>query len=139
METAASSVTNGATGALPPPGGDAAPGPAGGPPVTLESLPLDRNSPVPLYFQVAQGMERAIATGVLPAGARLENEIDLAARLGVSRPTMRRAIQRLIQDPLALKLINGDFQEGDTILVDKAPDGNELSFAKLVPVQEVQA
>ena len=39
-----------------------------------------------------------------------------------ARP-MRRAIQRLIQDPLALKLINGDFREGDTILVDAAPDG----------------
>ena len=31
---------------------------------------------------------------------------------------MRRAIQRLIQDPLALKLLNGDFVEGETILVD---------------------
>ena len=37
-----------------------------------------------------------------------------------ARP-MRRAIQRLIQDPLALKLITGDFCEGDTILVDAAP------------------
>ena len=49
-----------------------------------------------------------------------------------ARP-MRRAIQRLIQDPLALKLINGDFLEGDTILVDAAPEGAELHFAKLVP------
>src|SRR5215467_6504800 len=35
-----------------------------------------------------------------------------------ARP-MRRAIQRLVQDPLALKLINGDFPEGATILVDR--------------------
>ena len=35
---------------------------------------------------------------------------------------MRRAIQRLIQDPLALKLINGDFAEGDTVLVDAAAE-----------------
>jgi ATP-dependent Clp protease ATP-binding subunit ClpB len=34
-----------------------------------------------------------------------------------ARP-MRRAIQRLIQDPLALKLLNGEFLEGDTVLVD---------------------
>ncbi|HEY1494052.1 MAG TPA: type VI secretion system ATPase TssH, partial [Candidatus Solibacter sp.] len=52
-----------------------------------------------------------------------------------ARP-MRRTIQRLIQDPLALKVISGDFQEGDTILVDAAPDGAELTFAKLVPVME---
>jgi ATP-dependent Clp protease ATP-binding subunit ClpB len=49
-----------------------------------------------------------------------------------ARP-MRRAIQRLVQDPLALKLINGDFLEGDTILVDASPQGG-LEFTKLVPV-----
>ena len=43
-----------------------------------------------------------------------------------ARP-MRRAIQRLVQDPLALKLINADFQEGETIVVDAAPDGT-LTF-----------
>ena len=53
-----------------------------------------------------------------------------------ARP-MRRAIQRLIQDPLALKLLNGDFLEGDTILVD-AKGESELSFQKLVPVEEVR-
>jgi ATP-dependent Clp protease ATP-binding subunit ClpA len=50
-----------------------------------------------------------------------------------ARP-MKRAIQRLIQDPLALKLINGEFQEGETVLIDAAPQGGELTFTKLVPV-----
>jgi ATP-dependent Clp protease ATP-binding subunit ClpB len=50
-----------------------------------------------------------------------------------ARP-MKRAIQRLIQDPLALKLITGGFAEGDTILVDAAAEPeHELSFSKLVP------
>jgi ATP-dependent Clp protease ATP-binding subunit ClpA len=51
-----------------------------------------------------------------------------------ARP-MKRAIQRLIQDPLALKLITGGFAEGDTILVDApAEPDTELTFTKLVPV-----
>jgi ATP-dependent Clp protease ATP-binding subunit ClpB len=50
-----------------------------------------------------------------------------------ARP-MRRAIQRLIQDPLALKLINGDFMEGDTVLVDAGTQAGELQFTKLVPI-----
>ena len=50
-----------------------------------------------------------------------------------ARP-MKRAIQRLIQDPLALKLINGDFVEGDTVLVDAGPAEGEMVFSKLVPV-----
>ncbi|MFB3827494.1 MAG: ATP-dependent chaperone ClpB [Bryobacteraceae bacterium] len=39
-----------------------------------------------------------------------------------ARP-MRRAIQRLIQDPLALHLLNGDFLSGDTVVVHKAGEG----------------
>ena len=50
-----------------------------------------------------------------------------------ARP-MKRAIQRLVQDPLALKLINGEFSDGDTILVDAASEGGELRFTSLVPV-----
>ncbi len=50
-----------------------------------------------------------------------------------ARP-MRRAIQRLIQDPLALKLLNGEFVEGDTVLVDADSEGHALRFDKRVPL-----
>ncbi len=57
---------------------------------------VDRSSPVPLYFQVAQHLEQMIESGELPMGSRLENETDLADQLGLSRPTMRRAIEYLV-------------------------------------------
>jgi ATP-dependent Clp protease ATP-binding subunit ClpB len=44
-----------------------------------------------------------------------------------ARP-LKRAIQRLIENPLALRLLEGEFGEGDTVRVDVA-DG-ELVFAK---------
>jgi ATP-dependent Clp protease ATP-binding subunit ClpA len=50
-----------------------------------------------------------------------------------ARP-MRRAIQRLIQDPLALRLISGDFTEGDTIMVDAPADSGDLSLTRLAPL-----
>jgi DNA-binding GntR family transcriptional regulator len=59
---------------------------------TLQRPVLDRASPVPLYYQLAQTMEQAIRSGQLSSGAHLDNEIDLARQLGVSRPTVRRAI-----------------------------------------------
>lgn len=62
----------------------------------LATLRLDRSSPVPLYFQVAEALEKAITEGVLPPGTRLDNEILLAEQLGLSRPTMRRAMQYLV-------------------------------------------
>lgn len=58
---------------------------------------LDRSSPVPLYFQVATRLQQLIENGELPVGGRLENEVELADRLGVSRPTMRRAIGYLVE------------------------------------------
>src|ERR1700712_2464987 len=58
-------------------------------------MDLDRSSPVPLYYQVSQQIEQAISSGELGPGARLDNEISLADQFGLSRPTMRRAIQEL--------------------------------------------
>lgn len=67
------------------------------------SIQVDRSSPVPLYFQVAQHLERMIESGELPMGTRLENETDLAGRLGLSRPTMRRAIEHLARRGLVVR------------------------------------
>ncbi|WP_433282363.1 GntR family transcriptional regulator [Pseudonocardia xinjiangensis] len=64
---------------------------------------VDRASPVPLYFQVARQLEQAIESGELPPGARLDNEIALAEELGLSRPTMRQAIQYLVDKGLLVR------------------------------------
>ena len=52
---------------------------------------------MPLYFQVATRLQELIERGEIGVGARIENEVDLAERLGVSRPTTRRAIQYLVE------------------------------------------
>jgi DNA-binding GntR family transcriptional regulator len=64
---------------------------------------LDRSGPIPLYFQVEQRIEKAILDGALPAGARLENEVALGERLNLSRPTIRRAIQDLVDKGLLVR------------------------------------
>ncbi|RFA13531.1 GntR family transcriptional regulator [Subtercola boreus] len=64
---------------------------------------LDRTGPVPLYFQVSSRLETAIRSGELPAGSRLENEIAIGQRLGLSRPTVRRAIQELVDVGLLVR------------------------------------
>jgi DNA-binding GntR family transcriptional regulator len=74
-----------------------------------QSLPVDlfidlnRSGPVPLYFQIASRIEAAIHDGRLPAGSRLENEVALGNRLGLSRPTIRRAIQELVDKGLLVR------------------------------------
>jgi DNA-binding GntR family transcriptional regulator len=48
-------------------------------------------------------MEHMIESGELPMGTRLENEVDLADQLGLSRQTMRRAIEYLVGRGLLLR------------------------------------
>ncbi|MEU1102655.1 GntR family transcriptional regulator [Streptomyces tibetensis] len=64
---------------------------------------LDRSSPVPLYHQLAQQLEAAIERGVLAPGNLLGNEVDLSVRLGLSRPTVRQAIQSLVDKGLLVR------------------------------------
>ena len=36
---------------------------------------IDRSSPTPLYYQLAQAIEGAISGGSLPSGSKVENEV----------------------------------------------------------------
>jgi ATP-dependent Clp protease ATP-binding subunit ClpB len=44
-----------------------------------------------------------------------------------ARP-MKRAIQRLIQDPLALHILDGEVRSGEAIVVDADPNSGEMKF-----------
>lgn len=65
-----------------------------------KKITIDRSSPVPLYFQFAQQLQNLIEAGELPPGTRLSNEIVMADEFGLSRPTMRQAMQHLVNKGL---------------------------------------
>ena len=67
------------------------------------AVTIDRSSPVPLYHQLAEQLRSAIDDGRLQPGDPFENEIALAARLDLSRPTVRRAIAELVGQGLLLR------------------------------------
>jgi ATP-dependent Clp protease ATP-binding subunit ClpB len=46
-----------------------------------------------------------------------------------ARP-LRRTIEKKIQNPLALRLLEGDFSEGDTVEIDLDPKTQDLKFGK---------
>lgn len=66
-------------------------------------LAINRSSPIPLYFQIAEQLEKLISEGELPPGTRLDSEVELAENLMVSRPTMRNAIERLVDKGLVVR------------------------------------
>lgn len=56
---------------------------------------LDRESAIPLYYQLASAIRERIQAGVLAAGDQLPAERDLAREAGISRMTARQALADL--------------------------------------------
>lgn len=84
---------------------------------------IDRSGPLPVYQQVASVLEQAIRDELLPAGARLENEVSLSDRLRISRPTVRRAIQDLVDKGLLVRRPG----VGTTVVHGRVMRGAELT------------
>ncbi|MEM7028461.1 MAG: ATP-dependent chaperone ClpB [Chloroflexota bacterium] len=76
--------------------------------------------------------ERKITLTITPNAALHLADIGFDPAYG-ARP-LKRAIQRHIQDPLALALLQGEFGEGDTVIVDERDD--ELVFSTEVSMVE---
>jgi GntR family transcriptional regulator len=61
---------------------------------------IEPSSPVPLYYQIANVLQARIFAGTNPPGSLLGTEKELAAEFGVSRITIRKAIEILHRDGL---------------------------------------
>jgi GntR family transcriptional regulator len=63
----------------------------------LPNVTIDRASPIPFYFQLAELVEQEITSGRWPGGTRLPSEPELCEHYGLSRTTVRQALSRLEQ------------------------------------------
>lgn len=61
---------------------------------------IDRGSPVPFYFQLAELLEHQITSGRWTVGDRLPSEPELCDQFSLSRTTIRQALARLEQEGL---------------------------------------
>jgi GntR family transcriptional regulator len=61
---------------------------------------LDPNNIVPLYEQAANALREDMRKGVFHSGNRLPTESDLAEKYGISRITIRHAIDKLVKEGL---------------------------------------
>ena len=96
---------------------------------TIVKLELDK---VSLRVQ-----EHEIVLHASPAALQKLGDLGYDPDMG-ARP-LRRVIQQYVEDPLSDALLSGDFEDGDTILVDLA-EGEEIILKKEgLDIQEPEA
>lgn len=66
-------------------------------------MTVDRESPVPLYRQLYDLLRSRIMQGDLTAGEVIPTEMDLVQHFNLSRVTVRRALQLLVDEGLVLR------------------------------------
>jgi GntR family transcriptional regulator len=60
-------------------------------------MQLNKQSPIPLYYQLAEWIRERIESGELKPGTRLPSERELSKQSGISRMTVRQATNYLVQ------------------------------------------
>ncbi|MBN1536148.1 MAG: ATP-dependent chaperone ClpB [Anaerolineales bacterium] len=79
--------------------------------------------------------ERGFTLEVSESARQYLAEVGYDPNFG-ARP-LKRTIQRQLQDPLALKLLSGEFQDGDIIRVDQDSDG--LTFTPILQGEVIES
>lgn len=65
--------------------------------------PIDESSALPLYYQVRETVRQQIEAGQWKRGDLIPSESDLQEAFGVSRATIRQALQELVADGLLIR------------------------------------
>jgi len=65
---------------------------------------IDRHTPVPLYFQIAEQLRNEIRTEQMEPGALLTTDERVQQEFGVSRATARKAIDELVDEALVERI-----------------------------------
>jgi len=90
-------------------------------------MPISQASQ-PLYHRVYRQIAREIESGALQPGDRLPSERWLCDELGVSRATVRRAVEELMTDGLVEGRGRGSFVTGDALI---EPPNTLMSLSEL--------
>jgi GntR family transcriptional regulator len=64
---------------------------------------LSENTTIPLYFQLIALIKRQIRSGMLKPGDMLPSESQFCAQFGVSRSTVRQALNQLVEEKLIIR------------------------------------
>jgi len=91
---------------------------------------LDHSSPVPVNEQISDWMRQNILTGAWSNNQKLQSESDLAERLQVSRGTIRKAIETLIDEHLLVRTHGKGTFVQQLLVLEQKPTGRIAGFSR---------
>lgn len=89
---------------------------------------IDKNSPIPVYYQLKNDLTSKIAKGVWKSGDCIASERELCEIYGVSRMTIRQAVGELVQEGVLLR-IKG---KGTFVCEQKLKQQDMMSFTEII-------
>ena len=89
---------------------------------------IDKNSPIPVYFQLKNDLVKKIAQGLWKTGECIASERELCEIYGVSRMTIRQAIGELVQEGVLTRLKG----KGTFVCEQTVKQKDMMSFTEMI-------
>jgi GntR family transcriptional regulator len=89
---------------------------------------VDKNSPIPAYYQLRGIILDKVHSGEYPAGSLIPSERDLSQNLGISRMTVRQALNQLVLEGVLTR----EKGKGTYVSRIKLEQKNIMSFSEAV-------
>jgi len=89
---------------------------------------IDKSSPIPVYFQLKEDIQRKITKGVWKVGQCIDSERELSQTYGVSRMTIRQALGELVQEGVLIR----EKGKGTFVCDPKVKQRDMMSFSEII-------
>lgn len=89
---------------------------------------IDKNSPIPVYYQLKEMIKEKITRGTWKVGQCIASERELTEAYGVSRMTVRQALGELVQEGLLVR----EKGKGTFVCEPKVKQEDMMSFSDII-------
>lgn len=89
---------------------------------------IDKNSPIPVYYQLKEDILRKITEGYWKVGQCIDSERELSESYGVSRMTIRQALGELVQEGILIR----EKGKGTFVCEPKVKQKDMMSFSEII-------
>lgn len=89
---------------------------------------INKNSPIPVYYQLKEDIKEKISMGIWKVGQYIDSERELAEHYNVSRMTIRQALGELVQEGILVR----EKGKGTFVCEPKVKQMDIMSFSDMV-------